>query len=557
MSQYFVFTTNNPTQEQENFIKKFAALYCDHLLIGKEIAPTTGTPHFQGCFKTSKQWRLTSIIKETTGNMNNVQCCKKIYKANINYCRKNGIYWEFGKENSKPKQNEYDEAYQLALEGKFDQISRKLIIKHGPKFEKIYLDSKKPENLYLENQFGNFFKNHFLWIQGPTGTGKSFFAYHFKTKINRFFEKYCKINHVDLIQYDTYEKLLNKWFDNYKEWCQISGSKLKRWCDQTPFPVEVKGASFKSIRPMFIIITSNYSMEECFTKDGILNEKDFEPMQRRCTELKINSRNDKINWPDYNMFSLYLNTHLYVRHQIITKQIEEIDKELESVDFKNASTSTNITLMIITDFNFDTKKCYCIKCYQESNSLFCNECNTPKYDNNICNGCKSIFIKISNEQYCKNCILKYKDLYNYWNNYQKYNQLFLEYNNNIKKQKFKNNKEYKEYKQKIKRINNIKLHYETKYDNYKKENINILKGNSKQKQPELERQNAFLIDENNNSIPTTPKNTRNSNKRTSFNDYVDPGNDGGNGNATSDATSLHGQIALLSLLICLLITLFK
>ena len=35
--------------------------------------------------------------------------------------------------------------------------------------------------------------------------------------------------------------------------------------------------------------------------------------------------------------------------------------------------------------------------------------------------------------------------------------------------------------------------------------------------------------------------------------YVDPGNDGSNGNTTSDATSLHGQIAL----ICLLIALFK
>lgn len=478
MSLYFAFTLNNPTLEQEDTLKKWAALKCDHFLIGKEIAPTTGTPHFQGCFKLSKKMKLSTIINETKGFMNNVQCCKKVYKANVAYCSKTNKYWEFGKENAKPSQSEYDTAYELALKGNFDEISRKLIIKHGPVFEKIYMDNQEPEHLYLKNEFGNFFKNHFLWLQGKTGTGKSFFAKHFKNIINKFFEKYCKENDIDLIQYESFEKLLNKWFDNYKgemiliieeitpEWCQISGSRLKIWCDESPFPVEVKGSSFKSIRPMFIIITSNYSMEECFTQNGVRNDKDYLPLQRRCTELKINSTEDEINWPDYNQFALYLNTHLYVKHKIIQNYISKFDKILNSVNYKNgrdkiiniqninknttnsynspnkkqkinkdvASTSNNIIILSVPGIYYDNVKCYCYKCYKPCNDLFCNECNKITYNKDSCNRCNNKFKKLT-VQFCENCINYYKELHKLWISYQNTKQNY-EFNQNKMKTHF-------------------------------------------------------------------------------------------------------------------------
>ena len=55
---------------------------------------------------------------------------------------------------------------------------------------------------------------------------------------------------------------------------------LKEWCERNPFQAESKGSSNKlmCIRPKKIIITSKYSLEECFGHDvvGLL-----EPMQRR------------------------------------------------------------------------------------------------------------------------------------------------------------------------------------------------------------------------------------------------------------------------------------
>jgi hypothetical protein len=50
---------------------------------------------------------------------------------------------------------------------------------------------------------------------------------------------------------------------------------LKEWCDHHPFAAETKGST-TVLRPPKVIITSNYSMEECFTDPNIL-----EPLKRR------------------------------------------------------------------------------------------------------------------------------------------------------------------------------------------------------------------------------------------------------------------------------------
>lgn len=44
---------------------------------------------------------------------------------------------------------------------------------------------------------------------------------------------------------------------------QINGHHIKQWCDHYPFKANQKGSQLL-IRPEKIIVTSNYSIRECF-----------------------------------------------------------------------------------------------------------------------------------------------------------------------------------------------------------------------------------------------------------------------------------------------------
>lgn len=73
---------------------------------------------------------------------------------------------------------------------------------------------------------------------------------------------------------------------------RTSAHYYKQWIDEYPFNPEIKGATLNYIRPKFFIITSNYSLEQCFTDPSTNNIKyeDYDPLNRRLKQIHLTEK---------------------------------------------------------------------------------------------------------------------------------------------------------------------------------------------------------------------------------------------------------------------------
>lgn len=95
-----------------------------------------------------------------------------------------------GKAGGIANKKRYDEAYELAMQGRIDEIDKELLTKYYSTYKKVAADHQ-PKHATLDD------KTTAVFIYGPTGTGKSRYARE------TYFPHYCKT-------------LDDKWFDGYE-----------------------------------------------------------------------------------------------------------------------------------------------------------------------------------------------------------------------------------------------------------------------------------------------------------------------------------------------------
>jgi hypothetical protein len=143
----------------------------------------------------------------------------------------------------------------------------------------------------------------FYWYGGSTGTGKSRSAregnpgYYLKEATNRWWDGYQDHSCVIIEEFSPdVDKYLKQ--------------KIKEWCDHHCFSAEVKGGTI-CIRPERIIITSNYSMTECFEeKDQDGNQIAhglLEPLLRRIKVINFGTNGPDVDLPRPVRKSAYVN----------------------------------------------------------------------------------------------------------------------------------------------------------------------------------------------------------------------------------------------------------
>lgn len=369
-SRYYAFTLNNYTEEDISAIQKWAMSDTNimHLIYAKETAKT-GTKHLQGgvAFKDKKRFKyIQSRLPKC-----HIEKCKKHYNATVNYCKKakneeeaiSKEVWQYPMDyikmpkfkGEKVKGQSKNEAYELAKKGRIDEIEGKWRLSYEKQLFKVYADNIKVADMIFDQKDINYFKAFNCLLYGPTGTGKSKRINWIISAINWFWKTYCKKTGKQYEELNVYYKQHNKWWDGYIDqkivvieelepgWVNIAQSKLKQWIDSYPFPCETKGGSINKIRPWFIIMTSNYDLEDLcgFGKDDYNPKILFEPLKRRINCIRVSKYEQDVKFPDFFMLWQYFSTIDEIRIQ------ETLAKE----KFKNKLAYDNEFVKAMNDFD--------------------------------------------------------------------------------------------------------------------------------------------------------------------------------------------------------------
>lgn len=166
----YCWTLNNYTDEEVESIKKTE---CRYIIFGKEIAPSTGTPHLQGYVYFDEKKTMKAIHKLKGWERTALTEAKGDDKQNKAYCSKSGDVFESGNPPNQGKRNDLQIVYDLVKAGTgVDTI----VTDYPDAYLKANRVIDKLEDIALRNRVRNFMTEG-EWVYGPTGVGKSDYAF--------------------------------------------------------------------------------------------------------------------------------------------------------------------------------------------------------------------------------------------------------------------------------------------------------------------------------------------------------------------------------------------
>jgi len=264
-SRRWCFTLNNYTGVEEEQLQAFD---CRYMVYGREIAPTTGTPHLQGYLEITNAKSMRSL-KVALGIIRiSLRIANGDALSNKLYCTKDGDSWTKGEPGRQGERSDIAEFLDLAKRGipvtdAADEFPREFV-KYHQAYDKLKHASEPVRTWPMD----------VTWCYGPTGTGKSHWAHEQGTLL-------------------AYRKQPGKWWDGYDgHECVIFDEFRGDWfpfyqllciMDRYPLSVEIKGGH-RQFRAKRIIVTCPVRWDELFR--GQTQEK-LDQLERRITLTKF------------------------------------------------------------------------------------------------------------------------------------------------------------------------------------------------------------------------------------------------------------------------------
>lgn len=292
--KYWMVTINNPTDDDLNKCRIVADEHAVYSVFAKEVGES-GTPHVQGFVALKQRMRLTGL-KKLLPRARLDACKGSTFSASM-YCKKgeqshaewdelnvkgpnfgkNADFVETGdinlcndakrggaaKRNNRDMAAAYDQVVELAKKHRFEDIDAGMMLRYHASIKRIAQDHPvKLADLPFKTGY---------WYYGPPRTGKS--------RTARAEHAHCGF----------YDKPCNKWWDGYRGEDvviiddfdtnhKVLSTFVKRWTDHYSFPAEMKGTTVQ-VRPLKVIITSNYTPEEIWADDPVTAQA----IRERCT----------------------------------------------------------------------------------------------------------------------------------------------------------------------------------------------------------------------------------------------------------------------------------
>jgi len=270
-SRGYCFTLNNYTDEDVEYTK---ALECEYLCFGKEIAPTTNTPHLQGYlyFSNARTWQSTQKL------LKRCFCEPALGSAvqNEAYCSKaDNDFFEKGvkpvtqKDKGDAEKSRWKEIIELTEQNKMDELRDKYPDVYFNKQNCISAVQKRFKRKLdvIEGEMQH------EWIVGKTGCGKSRRARaenpgaYIKDPNSTW---WCGYSGEEVVIIDDFDCFQVK-----------QGGDMKRWLDRYPFQAQTKGG-MEMIRPQKIVVTSQYHPSQIWT-----DEKTVSAINRRVSVIDM------------------------------------------------------------------------------------------------------------------------------------------------------------------------------------------------------------------------------------------------------------------------------
>nr|WAE42391.1 MAG: replication associated protein [Cressdnaviricota sp.] len=263
-SRNFIFTINNYTPEDEQSV---ADIECKWIIAGKEVAPTTGTPHLQCAIVVSSPTSIRALSKRLPRAA--IRVMDGTPEQSRTYCSKSdtapyerGVCPISNVEKGNKEKRRWADAFSAVQENRLDDVPKDILCTKLKSVEYAVQRVKQ-----TKTDLSTLTEWLHEWRYGETGTGKS------ETARADNPGAYIKDPTKDWWDgYNGEEVVIIEDFDKYQV---KQGGDMKRWLDKYPFQAPIKGG-YLLIRPKKIVVTSNYRVEEIWS-----DEQTVGPILRR------------------------------------------------------------------------------------------------------------------------------------------------------------------------------------------------------------------------------------------------------------------------------------